>query len=190
MSFIARSLLTGLLLLIAATHAHAMRCGNRLVNPGDLDIQVRDRCGEPYWSEDRYELLVSGAHSAFENQREVQYTAWYYNFGSNQLLVRLVFRDGQLFREERLGRGVDELGDSCTTVKLYRGISSGELIAYCGEPLSRNDLVDEDVRRYGGGYERRNEVHRERWIYDLGGRFLYVLTLRNGRVYNVETAER
>lgn len=185
-----RSFLCLFLFFVAAAPAHALRCGERLVNVGDLDVQVRDRCGDPYWTEDRYELLVSGAHSVFENQREVQYTAWYYNFGANRLLVRFVFRDGRLFSEETLGRGVDSLGDSCSSVKFSRGSTSGELVAYCGEPISRRDMVDENIRRYGQGYERRREVHREEWIYDLGGRFLYVLTLLNGRIDNIQTTAR
>ncbi|HEX6834889.1 MAG TPA: DUF2845 domain-containing protein [Rudaea sp.] len=167
--------------------AHALRCGTRLISAGDLDVQVRDRCGDPYWIDERYDLLINGAHSAFETQREVQYTAWYYNFGSNRLLVRLLFRDGRFVREETLGRGVETLGDSCDTIKFDRGNTSGELVAYCGQPLSRRDVVDEQVRRYGYGSVRRSEVHREQWVYDLGGRFLYLLNLRNGYVESVET---
>ena len=127
----------GLLLLFAvAPAAHALRCGTRLVSSGDQDFQVRERCGNPYWIEDHYQTVVAG-DERIEIAQPTQYSAWFFNFGANRLLVRLLFRDGRLVREETLNRGVDELGAACSPVRLSEGISSGELVAYCGEPTSR-----------------------------------------------------
>ena len=190
MSSSLRCLVSLVLLCACATSAHALRCGNRVVNTDDADFQVRDRCGEPYWTEDHYALIVSGADTALETRQEVVYTAWFYNFGSTRLLVRLLFRNGRLVREDTLDRGVDTLGDSCGPAKLTRGISSGELVAYCGAPSSRHEVVSEQVRRFGRGYEHRSNLYREEWVYDLGGNFLYVLNLLNGRVDSVESTPR
>jgi len=185
-----QSVLCLLILLAAAPAAHALRCGTRLVGNGDYDIQVRDRCGEPYWIEDHYQYVVAGSGSPVEIVQQVVYTAWFYNFGSNRLLVRLLFRDGRLVHEETLTRGVDEIGDSCGETKMTTGISSGELVAYCGLPLSRNAQPILQTWPAGPGVYRQVENYREDWIYDLGGNFLRVLHLLNGRVDSVELIPR
>ena len=42
---IKRYALVAILFLLASPAAFAMRCGNRLVDVGTQDFQVRDRCG-------------------------------------------------------------------------------------------------------------------------------------------------
>ena len=96
----------GLLLCALAPAAHALRCGTRLVTKGATDFQVRERCGNPYWIEAHYQVLVAGDERV-EVAEPVEYSAWYFNFGSNRLLVRLLFRDGRHVREDALGRGVE-----------------------------------------------------------------------------------
>ncbi len=106
-----------------------MRCGTNLVTNGQQDFQVRERCGEPFWT-DRYDNLeILGAYSALEYQRSVQFDVWYYNFGPHQLMRQLIFRDGHLLREETLGYGVDRIGEDCNENRDYRGFSVGELYA-------------------------------------------------------------
>jgi hypothetical protein len=178
-----------ILLLAAEPSAHALRCGNLLVHEGDYEVQVRDRCGDPYWIEDHYQFVVSGPET-LQSVQQVVYTAWFYNFGSNRLLVRILFRDGHLVREDTLGRGVQEIGDSCGPAKFDRGTSSGELVAYCGEPVSREALPDTVVRRLGPGVYSERDDYREDWIYDLGDNFLYVAHLRNGHVDSTEHIAR
>ncbi|MCB1571084.1 MAG: DUF2845 domain-containing protein, partial [Xanthomonadales bacterium] len=39
------------MVVAAAPVLAATRCGNRLVDEGDRDFRVRERCGEPFWSE-------------------------------------------------------------------------------------------------------------------------------------------
>jgi hypothetical protein len=177
------------LLFAAAPAAHALRCGSDLIKPGEYDFQVRDRCGDPYWIEEHYQVIVNGT-DALQTQQQIVYTAWFYNFGSNRLLVRILFRDGHLLREETLGRGVDDLGDSCGAARLTGGISSGELVAYCGEPLSRNTQPGTLVRRLGPGTYSETDDYREDWVYDLSGDFLYVVHLRNGHAGAVEQVHR
>lgn len=180
----------GLLLMFAAAPAaHALRCGNRLVSSGDFEFQVRDRCGDPYWIEDHYQTIVAGAGS-LQVVQPVQYSAWYFNFGATRLLVRLLFRDGRLEREDALNRGVDELGAACAPPRLSEGISSGELVAYCGEPASRQVQPTLISRRLAPHVYSQSDDYREDWIYDLGGELLYLLHLANGRVAAVERLTR
>jgi len=182
-------LVVGLLLLAATPAAQALRCGNRLVTDGAFDFQVRERCGNPYWIEEHYQTLVAG-DERIEVAQPVEYSAWFFNFGANRLLVRLLFRDGRLVREETLDGGVDELGNSCAPARLSSGISSGELVAYCGEPSSRRVLPTLISHRLGGNLYRQDETYREEWIYDLGGALVYLLHLAHGQVQSVEGLPR
>ena len=180
----------GLLLLFAAAPAaHALRCGTRLVSSGDYDFQVRERCGSPYWIEDHYQTIVAGDERV-EIAQSTQYSAWFFNFGANRLLVRLLFRDGRLVREDTLDRGVDELGAACSAVRLSEGVSSGELVAYCGEPASRRAEPALVSRRFGANLYSQSDSYREDWIYDLGGEFVFLLHLARGQVESVERVPR
>jgi len=179
-----------MLLLVIAPAAHALRCGNRITSSGNYDFQVRDRCGEPYWIEDHYRLIVFGADSPIQTTQQIVYTAWFYNFGSSRLLVRMLFRDGRLLREDTLGYGVNNIGDSCGPAKLIQGVSSGELIAYCGEPLSHNVQPGTTLRRLGLGVFSETENYREDWVYDLGGDFLYIVHLRDGYAEAIDHIRR
>ncbi|HZP67025.1 MAG TPA: DUF2845 domain-containing protein [Rudaea sp.] len=187
----ASRLLAILLLLVGAHTAQAMRCDTSLTHSGDYEFQVRDRCGEPFWVETHYRADIYGS-DVQQIERDVVYTAWFYNFGPNRLIVRLLFRDGRLVREETLGRGVAEIGDSCGDIgRLARGLSSGELVAYCGAPQSRYEQPGYVTRRLAPGVIRQDEDHREDWIYDLGDAdFVFVAHVANGLVEGVERTRR
>jgi len=158
----------GALLLVASSGAFAMRCGTRLIVGGDRDFQVRERCGAPFWIDDYVGVDVLGARTPLERQIDVQFEVWYFNFGPRQLMRRLVFRDGVLQREETLGYGVRELGGDCPADALWNGLSSGELVARCGQPASRRSRPTTVVRRPGPRHELWREERREEWVYDDG----------------------
>lgn len=175
-------------LLFAALPAHALRCGTRVVTTDDRDVAVRERCGEPYYTDQLVVYDVRGADGPFERQTENVYDAWYYNFGPRKLMVRLLFLNGRLHREDTLGYGVNRIGDSCTLDSFPTGTTAGEIVAYCGMPASRHTQREAIVRRDGIGNERYTPIRRETWTYDLGGnRLLRILTLENGRLQSVDT---
>lgn len=183
--------LVALLLMLASPVVLGMRCGNRVVSDGDRDFQVRERCGEPYWSETWLGVDVVGRDSALESQQEVEWSVWYYNFGPRELIQRLVFLDGTLQLSESLGYGFRELGDSCRANMNFTGMSSGELVARCGEPAYRRESRDGLVYRPTPGLENWRQQRREEWTYDFGGnQLLRVLRLVNGRVQSVQTMSR
>ena len=180
-----------LLLLLASTDAFAMRCGSRLVDDGAQDFQVRDRCGEPYWIDGYSNVEIIGAHGPLEQQREVRFDVWYYNFGPRQLLRRLTFRDGVLIAQDALGYGVDEIGHDCHPNRVLDGMSAGELVARCGEPASRRNRSDAIVHRPRPGIELWRDQRREEWVYDFGGSSLVRLVqLVDGRVIGVDRVRR
>jgi hypothetical protein len=174
------------LLSALAAPAYALRCGTRVVDDGDRDLAVRERCGEPFYIDQFSSVSVQGADGPLETQVEDVYDVWYYNFGPRKLMVRLLFLNGRLQHEETLGYGVTTLGDSCNIDSLATGTSAGEIVAYCGEPASRRNQRRANVRRDNFGNERYTPVRVEEWTYDFGGsRLLRVLTLQNGRLLNV-----
>jgi hypothetical protein len=102
-----------------------------------------------------------------------------------------VFRDGRLQGSETLGYGVREIGDSCRANMNFTGLSSGELVARCGEPAARHEASDSVVYRPGPGIENWREQRREEWTYNFGdSQLLRVLHLLNSRVTGVETLSR
>ncbi|MEO7325855.1 MAG: DUF2845 domain-containing protein [Dokdonella sp.] len=184
-----RTALLILVLLLASPYALAMRCGNRLAIEGDQDFQVRDRCGDPFWTDRYSNVEIIGAHGPVETQREVQFDIWYYNFGPRQLMRRLVFRDGRLLREDTLGYGVDAIGEDCN--RILGDLSAGELVARCGEPGSRRSQTDTLVRRPARGIELWHDQRREDWIYDgEDNAFVRIVHLVDGRVTGIERVRR
>ena len=95
---------------------------------------------------------------------------------------------GSRSRAQRLIDAGQVTVDGATVPKRHR-VSSGELVAYCGRPGTRH-AQEGEVRRRNGAFERRVETYTEEWTYDLGGNFIYVLTLVNGRVDDVRTVPR
>src|SRR3546814_8031462 len=79
--------------------AAAMRCSGRIVDSGDYAVQVRERCGEPYWVSEFSTILVYGAYGPVEQRAVQEVQDWYYNFGSSKLVQRLTFVDGRLRSE-------------------------------------------------------------------------------------------
>lgn len=180
-----------LVLLMACTSAHALRCGNRVVDEGDRDFQVRERCGEPFWTESWFGVDIIGRHSPLERHREIEWIDWYYNFGPNALMQRLRFRDGVLYAVESLGHGVRALGEKCRPNMNFIGLSSGELVARCGTPSSRRDARESTVFRPARGIEEWRERNVQEWVYDFGNNQLQrILLLVDGKVGQAEASPR
>ncbi len=184
-------LLLGLIGLVAARDAQALRCGSRIVVTGDHALQVRERCGEPFWIEEAAELEVRGERSRFERRLEHREESWYYNFGPNKLMRRLVFVDSRLVREDTLGYGLNQVGGGCNPDTLQPGLRTGEIVARCGIPDSREARWEEVIVRDGFGNARQRLVRREEWIYDPGrGRNFRVLVMVDGTLSQVDWMAR
>ncbi|MBZ0222339.1 MAG: DUF2845 domain-containing protein [Dokdonella sp.] len=183
--------LLSLILLVAAGNAAALRCDNRVLNPGDSDARTRALCGAPYWIDGYVDTEITGAGHALEMQRDVPIDIWYYNFGPRRLLVQLVFRAGVLVHENTLGYGVETIGDDCNPQMPYTGMSVGELVAHCGEPAARRVNNGYVGRRPAAGVEQWRALREEEWTYDFGaGHLPRRLRLRDGRIHAVDTLTR
>lgn len=183
--------LAAVLLMCAATQAQALRCDGRVVGPGDHAIQVRERCGEPFWIDAYTEVLIAGEFGPLEQRRERPVEAWYYNFGPNRLMRRLLLVDDRLLREDSLGYGYTTLGTDCRLDALPVGTAAGVIVARCGEPGSRRERWREVTRRDGAGNARRRYLRDEDWVYDTGAnRDLRLLRLVDGTLQAVERLDR
>lgn len=176
--------------LLAPRPAAALRCDDRVVTTGDHAFEVRARCGEPYWVEDFSRMLVAGEDSALERRVEQRLEAWYYNFGPNQLMRRLVFQDNRLVREETLSYGYRALGRDCDFGALMRGTSTGEVVARCGLPQDRDSRYAELVVRDRAGLAQRRLVRLDEWLYPAGQRDPYLLRFNDGVLETIERIDR
>jgi hypothetical protein len=185
-------LLLSLVVPLLLSHAAwALRCGTRVVMQGDQDFQVRERCGEPFF-EDSYQVFNrSGVGTPVENGIETVYDAWYYNFGPQQLMVRLLFANGELVREDTLGYGFSGTPGPCNPDLITEGMSSGELFARCGPPAHRRQIYGDTLLR---DRATRNAAlipqRREEWYYPGdGGQRGRIVHLLNGRVQDVQAID-
>jgi hypothetical protein len=184
-------LLLLLLALACSDTAFALRCEGRVVSPGDHAFQVRERCGQPFWTERYVEVLIAGERGPLERRVEREIEAWYYNFGPNQLMRRLSFVDRRLVREDSLGYGYRRLGEHCDLDALLPGMSDGEIVARCGEPASRERRYADRTVRDEFGNARLRVIRHEEWIYvPEGARAARLLTLSDGSLIQVERLRR
>src|SRR5262249_47876488 len=108
-------------------------------------------------------------------------------------------------REEKLRQGVDKLGGACHLTRRLQGLSSGELVAYCGKPSSRDRSPDMAYpmhacteyshlnRTYGEVLPYCAQEHEddlEEWVYDFGGASVYVVRLVNGSIDDIARRRR
>ncbi|MDE2149574.1 MAG: DUF2845 domain-containing protein [Gammaproteobacteria bacterium] len=175
-----------------------MRCGNRLIEVGDLAAKVLALCGQPSYR-DTWTFAVPRPLRYVSDTEE-----WYYNFGSSRLLMILRFVDDRLDSLRSDGYGFPAPPDGrCAPNDIFVGESKYRLLLTCGEPVSRraasllgpttpNGVISrraDGVYAYAGGYNR--EVYREHWVYNFGPNYLLrEVTLDNGRVVDVENGER
>lgn len=110
-----------IVLLLASTSAHALRCGRSLVKIDMHEVEVIKACGEPATARDLGYALrgtyiptrrVVGSGLTIERYpgvghyiEEVLLTEYVYNFGPRKLMRRLLFEGGVLVRIETLGYG-------------------------------------------------------------------------------------
>lgn len=118
-------LAVGLLLLSAVTLAD-FRCQSKIISAGMTQDQVAHWCGQPnatyHWTavEAYYESRYPTRRSTYQVNRPTQelgvaaprpvyvsvhYNRWTYNFGSNQFIKYLVFRNGVLQEIDEGGYG-------------------------------------------------------------------------------------
>ncbi|WP_333874483.1 DUF2845 domain-containing protein [Methylobacter sp.] len=90
--------------------AFAMRCGQKLVEPGYRKSDVIARCGQPDSIETHSKIVGRTMNYPYgtlylQEYEEVQVEEWIYNFGSLRFKQYLRFENGRLKEIKSLGRG-------------------------------------------------------------------------------------
>ena len=101
------------LFLIASLSADALafRCGAGLVTSGDTKMQVLVTCGKPTEKEkvcgNRPNTSDADSSGKTVRSRKCPGKAevWYYNCGDNDYIHALTFEEGDIVRENTVGRG-------------------------------------------------------------------------------------
>lgn len=179
-------------MLLSAVHevtaADSLRCPNGLVDQGALKVEVLAACGEPVLQERWFD----GLHNGF-----VPTEQWTYDFGANQFLRLLQFRQGRLVSVSSEGYGFAGTGvGQCQPRQISEGMSSYRLLRICGEPASRDAIQvlapPRPLLRPPQNYPQTVvPIQRELWVYNFGSRhFLREVTLENGRVVQVANGRR
>ena len=82
--------------------AQAMRCGTKLVQEGELAIQVRDKCGDPVSEEVIGYTLRGGPHyNLAAREREYKIEQWIYGPEKGYYNV-LIFEAGRLRKIDKI----------------------------------------------------------------------------------------
>src|SRR3546814_44239 len=163
-----------------------MRCSGRIVDSGDYAVQVRERCGEPYWVSEFSTILVYGAYGPVEQRAVQEVQDWYYNFGSSKLVQRLTFVDGRLQQIDSLGYGRARIGTDCSDMAFLRGTREGELVLRCGAPAARYSRYG-DTRYFDSyGYGVIQPLRYEEWHYPGRRGRIRLVVMVDGRIDRTE----
>lgn len=190
------ALLSAALLAGPAVAGDSLRCGSRIVSVRAIAAQVAAVCGEPAYV-DRWEY-EEPPYGRYVADTEV----WYYNFGGNQLLRLLRFRNGRLASVDTDGYGFDSIpSGGCAPGGIVNGESKYRLLVTCGDPVARNRgqalrAVQPQPRIYQQyDHALRNDyvtpVYREEWTYNFGsGARQQTAILENGWVVDIVDGDR
>ncbi len=66
-----------------------------------------------------------------------------------------------------------------------------EVLAKCGEPTLKEEVGEDLTREHDSRETRRAKRYVEKWTYNFGStRFIYVLTIRDGKVIDISTEDK
>jgi hypothetical protein len=106
-------LLIGICALAVAEPALALRCGSKLVLPGDHKTKILKYCGEPTSVAVRtivrgYVSISDRHHRHMPGYGEILVEEWTYNFGPRRLMRTIKFEDGVVVSVKQLSSGYRE----------------------------------------------------------------------------------
>ena len=80
----------------------------------------------------------------------------------------------------RCGNNIVDVGDS----KI-------EVLSKCGEPALKEEVGEDFTREFDSRESRKAKRYVEKWTYNFGStRFIYVLTIRDGKVIDISTEDK
>lgn len=185
--------LLGILMCLLNPPVHAVRCGNNLINKGDLAIQVKQYCGEPDWVDRWYDEIVVGEDTDFEHRTSNVIERWVYNLGPNDFIRFITIRNNRVVKIESGDYGFNPVyaRTNCDTNHFSLGMKTVEVREKCGEPDSTTRRLDTSTTPLAPGVRQKTTVAVDEWVYNYGPQnFLRILTFYNGELVNIETGPR
>jgi hypothetical protein len=174
-----------------AGKSSAFYCGNNLVSEGDTTAEVILKCGQPYWKEEHTEKIIEGVGEGREFRETAVIEEWTYNFGPQDWLYLLKFRNGNLVTIETRGYGYrkDSGLNTCNKGRrLAIGDTTAEVVMKCGEPFDKSVRADEIRETTDKDRERRVSIVVEEWTYNFGpDSWIFLLKFENGKLVEIKT---
>jgi len=90
-----------------ALQSGSMRCRNGIVSMGDTIADVLKKCGPPAFQDRRDETSSYGPRHA-RSYSNVTVDDWTYNFGPQEFMYAVTFRNGRVSKIESLDMGYRE----------------------------------------------------------------------------------
>ncbi|WP_242394612.1 DUF2845 domain-containing protein [Anaeromyxobacter oryzisoli] len=171
-------------------------CDGGRVAVGDLELDLRAKCGEPALRDARDAstvVVAAGAGAITGGGASAVVEQWTYDFGPNRFLALVTLEAGRITLIERGGYGYGRVQPArgspaqCDTSRVRPGDVKLDLLARCGEPATRHTRREQRPVPAGGGATAFVSVEVEVWTYDPGPqRFVSIVTLEDGRVVSVD----
>lgn len=180
-----------LLLLTTSAYAGSMRCANQIVTNGDTKADVRLKCGEPVSQSEHQEQLREGIDQEREVRTTFVFNDWVYNFGPDQFMQIVTFKNGRVVEIRSGSHGYAARGsvDMCRDGQLLNtGDTAAEVELKCGAPVNRETRDDTVIDKLDTRSSLRRTIAIDEWTYNFGPKKL-ILNLRfeNGRLVKTET---
>jgi hypothetical protein len=83
------------LVIVVAASAQTMRCGPRIIQPGDSEYAVLALCGQPAAARHWVETFPTGDdYQGVLGVTQIPMDEWDYQNGPDQFVNKVIFRDG------------------------------------------------------------------------------------------------
>lgn len=159
-----------------------LRCGQQLMGLGDRQFEVQKACGEP-------DIKVVLNSVLTVNYGFIPYDEeWQYNFGPQQLMRFVRFRNGTLSSVQTGSHGFTTPSESCEPLEISAGLTTLALLGKCGAPT----IIERRIAKRSYTLGPTHPIFPvgtpvEHWIYELGqNRFYRIATVIDGKVIHVE----
>jgi hypothetical protein len=164
-------------------------CHGIPVREGETKKDVLSKCGHPAWNDSRAESFFEDVGNG-RQPVTVTTDEWIYDFGHNQLLEFLRFRDDRLvtIHSGNYGFGGSRSGDCAYGANLSLGDSKLEVVAKCGEPSGAG--TGDDRTGEIANIEERHQAFlaADEWTFDFGpDHLIYYLIFRHGRLMEIRS---
>jgi len=90
-----------------------------------------------------------------------------------------------------LAAAAPSLAIRCGNFFVDAGATEIAVLSKCGEPALKEEVGEDFIRELDSRESRKAKRYVEKWTYNFGStRFIYVLTIRDGKVIDISTEDK